>query len=380
MKRRKILIFIDSFLPGYKGGGPVTSIANLVNLLNKHFDVCIVTRNHDFGEQKPYDNILFDEITKYRDYNVIYLSKTNRKTISKVIQEFNPDLLYVNSLFATTTQIVMFLNKTIFHKKMILAPRGELQENALEIKKTKKSIYLFLYKLLRLYKNTHFHSTDTIETHRIRSLFGISQIRELSNAVKVHNFKPLSKKENELKLIFVSRIAKKKNLDYALEVLRGIKSKVQFDIYGPREDAGYWKQCKALIGKLPKNIEVHYKGSLKQDEIVPIMRKYHAFFFPTKSENFGHVIVEAMQSGLVPIISDQTPWVDLEDKDAGWDIALNDENKFVQAIEKLYGMDNNTYEKLSEGTIKHIQERLNMDLLEKQYVDFFNEVMNEDEE
>jgi len=25
---KKVLIFVDSFLPGYKGGGPITSISN----------------------------------------------------------------------------------------------------------------------------------------------------------------------------------------------------------------------------------------------------------------------------------------------------------------------------------------------------------------
>lgn len=374
---KKILIFVDSFLPGYQGGGPITSIVSLTKLLNTHFTIYIATRNHDFGNSKPYDNIEFNQIVKYQDFNVIYLSEITLNSCRKVIKEIDPDIIYVNSFFSTISQRVMILNKTIFRKKLVVSPRGELQENALKIKKTKKSIYLFFYKLLGLYRDLHFHSTDTIETHRIKSLFNINQVSEIPNAVKIYNLMPLSKKENHLKLIFISRISTKKNLDYALEILSNVKSKVQFDIYGPKEDKSYWKTCKGLIEKLPSNIEIHYKGSLKQNEIVSTMRDYHAFFFPTKSENFGHVIVESMQSGLIPIISDQTPWIDLESKDIGWAISLNDKNKFVQAIGSLYMMDDLTYEKHSENTIKYIHEQLNMELVEKKYVNFFNKVINE---
>jgi len=42
---KKIIIFADSFLPGFKGGGPATSTANLVNLLNISFDIFTCNRN-----------------------------------------------------------------------------------------------------------------------------------------------------------------------------------------------------------------------------------------------------------------------------------------------------------------------------------------------
>ena len=371
---KKILIFADSFLPGFKGGGPITSVSNLVNLLNKDFNILICTRNHDFGESKPYKDIVYDKITRYQKYNVIYLSKMDKKNIVKVIEEFNPDMIYLNSFFSAITQIVMFLNKFTFKKKLIVAPRGELQQNALNIKKTKKSIYLAIYKLLGFYKNIYFHSTDPIETDSIKNMFGVDTITQLQNPVKLHRFEPLVKKENELKLIFVSRISRKKNLHYALNLLKNIKYDIVFDIYGPKEDMEYWSECQDIIDKLPKNIIVSYKGSLVQSEIVEKMRKYHAFFFPTLSENFGHVIVEAMQAGLVPIISDQTPWLNLEYKNIGWDIDLADKKLFIKAIEKLYKMNNVDYSQLSLNTIDYIHKKLDMKRLKNDYIAFFNKI------
>ena len=374
---QKILIFTDSFLPGYKGGGPITSISNLVILLNNHFDILICTRDRDFGDTEPYKDIEQDKITKYKEYNVIYLSSMDKQSLSKVIIDFNPDLLYLNSFFSKTTQIVMFLNKFTFKKKLIVAPRGELQENALNIKKTKKSIYLAIYKLLGFYKNIHFHSTDTIETDSIKNMFGIDAITQLQNAVKINNFEPLMKKENELKIIFVSRVSRKKNLHYALNLLKNIKYDIVFDIYGPKEDMNYWNECQNIIDTLPKNIHVSYRGSLSQNEIVGKMREYHTFLFPTLSENFGHVIVESMQAGLVPLISDQTPWLNLDDINAGWDIPLNNDKLHIKAIEKLYVMGTEEYAKKSLAIMKYIHNKLDMQKLAKDYTKFFNKIIGE---
>jgi len=376
-RNEKILIFTDSFLPGFKGGGPITSISNLVSLLNENFNILICTRDRDFGDVKPYTDIEKDKITKYAEYNIIYLSSIDNSSISKVIKNFNPDLLYLNSFFSSITQTVMFVNKIYFNKKLIVAPRGELQENALNIKKMKKSTYIFIYKLLGLYKKIYFHSTDIIETKCIQNIFNIDNITQLQNAVKISKFEPLAKKENNLKIIFVSRISKKKNLHYALNLFKDFKYNIVFDIYGPKEDADYWDECQHIVDTLPENISVSYKGSLAQNKIVEKMREYHAFLFPTLSENFGHVIVEAMQAGLVPLISDQTPWLNLDNINAGWDIPLNKDRLYIEALEELYTMNNKSYTKKSLDVMRYIHKELDIDKLKRDYKNFFNQTIGD---
>ena len=50
-QKSKILVFVDFFLPGYKAGGPITTIENLTNALKDKFDFSIITRNYDLGEE-----------------------------------------------------------------------------------------------------------------------------------------------------------------------------------------------------------------------------------------------------------------------------------------------------------------------------------------
>jgi len=367
----KILFFIDSFLPGYKGGGPVTSISNLTTLLKDSADILICTKNHDFGSCDIYEGIISDKVTRFEDKNVIYLSKMNISSIIETIDNFNPDVIYLNSFFSKTTQLVLFINYMKYNHKVIVAPRGELQDNALKIKHIKKFVYLFFYRILRIQKSVHFHSTDPIESNSIKKILSTNNITEIQNPVKVCKFKPLVKDTSILKIVFVSRISRKKNLLFALELLQPITQKIIFDIYGPKEDVKYWRKCQEVIDNLPKNIMVSYKGELPQQEVITTMRQYHVFLLPTFSENFGHVIVEAMQAGLIPVISDQTPWNKLQGLNVGWSIPLNRRANYVKAINSLCEINNKDYKERSSRVMNYINTKIDADLIAEKYLNFF---------
>ena len=69
-----VLIMIGDYLPGYKGGGPTRSIANLVDLLSDAVKFKIITSDRDFGESDPYSEILYNGWNKVGKADVMYLS------------------------------------------------------------------------------------------------------------------------------------------------------------------------------------------------------------------------------------------------------------------------------------------------------------------
>jgi len=369
---KKILIIIDNFLPGYKFGGPVKSISNLVSSLNNNLDILICTKNHDYGDKSVYKQIISNKITTFDNKKIIYLSKIDSRSIYGIIETFNPDTIYLNSFFGKSTQLVLLLNIIKFQKKIILAPRGELLANALNLKNTKKIIYLAIYKLLRIAKKISFHATDPIETSVIKKLFNITNVTELPNIIKKQNLSALSKDSTETKIIFLSRISRKKNLIFSLQLLKLISHDVIFDIYGPKEDIKYWQECLEVISQLPSNINVSYKGQIRPEKVLSTMRQYHVFLFPTLSENFGHAIVESMQAGLVPVISDQTPWQNLQKKNVGWSIPLNRTDDYIQAINTLCEINSKEYSKKSLRVIQFINASTNNKTLIENYFNFFN--------
>ena len=126
-----------------------------------------------------------------------------------------------------------------------------------------------------------------------------------------------------------------KNLDYALRVLAQVRTQVRFSIYGPIEVVTYWEECQKLMAELPANVEVNYCGSIEHDNVVATISELDLFFLPSRGENFGHVIHEALRAGLPLLISDRTPWKDLAELGVGWDLALGDMSAFVRRIEEV---------------------------------------------
>jgi glycosyltransferase involved in cell wall biosynthesis len=360
---QKLLILTRWYLPATKSGGTVRSIRPLVKGLKDDFDITILTSNKDLGSDKPYEGVVFDHLTTYDDTKIIYLSVLNIKNIYKQIKSVNPDIIYVNSFFDITTQIVLLLNYfKRLNVKIILSPRGELGEGALSIKSHKKNIYLTLHKLLNLSKGIVYHATGNEDVKDIRKIFSKNEIQNLTNLsedIEI-NF-PLPVKEvDKLKMVFISRIAPKKNLDYALEILEKytFNGFIEFDIYGPDEDFEYWQKCQKIIAKMPNNIKVNYKGFVNPSLIKKTLSNYHLFFFPTKGENFGHAIVESMQVGLIPLISDKTPWLELEQLHVGFSLSLGNTDAFGNAIKEMLLLSNEDFLQYSKNTKTYIEKKI----------------------
>jgi glycosyltransferase involved in cell wall biosynthesis len=256
-------------------------------------------------------------------------------------------------------------------KDLVIAPRGEFLSGAIKIKKVKKFLYLKLAYLSGLYRDIFWHATSKDEQKSIVELLNIipNKIRIAQNISRLgeENSSTDNKKHGQysstkkrvLKIVFLSRICKDKNLIYALEVLQKVTTNTIFDIYGPIEDNGIWAECQKEIEQMRLNIRVNYFGIVKREDVKSIFRQYDLFFLPSFSENFGHVIVESLSVGTPVLLSDKTPWRNLEEKGWGWDFSLDDKEKFVEVIHgmaiHLQSYFEERREKIKSSFIKHLK-------------------------
>lgn len=348
----KLLIFIDWYKPGFKAGGPIRSISNLVDQLNDKFDFHIVTSNCDYLENTPYQTIKTDEWNTIDNAKVFYLSKpnTNAKRIKNLIQEVSPDSIYCNSLYSYYFSLLPIYIAKKLKIRTILAVRGMLSKGSLGVKSRKKTFFLKSARFIGYFNNVIFHATTDDEKNDIVNAFGKNSEIVVANNLpqkKSTIFQKKHKNNNELKMVSVARIAPEKNTLFAIEILSNCKNNISFDIFGPIYNQDYWNRCLKQISHLPKNITVQYKGALNHNELDETLKNYEALFLPSTGENFGHIILESMLNSCVPVISDKTPWKDLENKKIGFDIPLQNKQLFSEKIDLLAAMNQEEFDETS---------------------------------
>ena len=345
-KRFKILIIIDWFPPAYRAGGPIRSTVNLIDSLSEFFDFYILTSNRDLGNIKLNVNH-----SRWLDYDtsvkVFYvdMDKSPFATIKEQIHSLKFDLAIVNGMYSWFYSILPVL--LIKKRPLIIFPRGMLSEHSLASKTFKKKLFLNIIKILPLYKKLHYAVTGEEEYNDLKKIFPSADIFMVPNLVKKpEEFVPTDKKPGELRLINLSRISPVKNIELALEALKdNYNGKITYDIYGHSDNNEYLNKLKKISAKLPENIEVNFKGGYSGNT-TELIRKYHFLFSTTKGENFGHSVYEAFSAGRPVIISDNTPWKNLELYNIGWDLPLEKKN-FTEKIKLCLSMDNAQYRKMS---------------------------------
>jgi glycosyltransferase involved in cell wall biosynthesis len=358
-RKKIILTFIGHYLPGYKSGGPVRTISNMLYLLADNYDFKIITRDRDLLENKTYQNINVNRWNLLPNCKVFYHNL--KMSLRRIINDASFDMYYLNSLFDYNFSIkVVLLHKLglIPQKQIVLAPRGELLAGALSTKALSKRIFLTLVKLVSLYKNVIWHASSEHEESLIKKEFGENIITRVALDVPHYNLKTQierthKKTKGMLKILFISRIAKTKNLKFVIEVLSMVTGDFTLDIYGPIIDEQYWQECKSKIISWIKN-KIVYKGIINNDHIDEIYPNYDLLFFPTLGESFGHVIFESLSFGTPVLCTETTPWNRLSDYNAGWNISLDKFQQHVDLIESLILLDDETYRKYATGCEKYL--------------------------
>lgn len=350
MANPSILIFTDWFYPGFKAGGPIRSIVNLVDALESKMSINIFTSDRDFQDTSQYNDIIPNKWVKYGESSRIFYASPNYLTmrnIRGIIDDVNPSTVYLNSMWSLHFTLyplwAMKGNHTI---KKVLAPRGMLKKSAMEIKYPKKLLSIWFLKAFGILNNCVFHSTDLSETQSIGKYFSNS-IFTLENIPKTaQNFVCIEKCTGSIKLVYISRIHPIKNLIFLLNALLQMPRdiSVEFNVYGPKEDNNYFEECKRIASKSAPWIKVCFKGSLHNSLINSILQSHHFFVLPTKGENFGHAIFESFSAGRPVIISDQTPWRRLENKQVGFDLPLDKPNSWTDKIKMCAEMNQEEYD------------------------------------
>ena len=354
MIKKRILVILHTYLPGFRSGGPIRSIEGLILQLKDSLDFYVYTSDRDLGDSRTYPGIRCNEWLARDGYQVYYeKGRTFLPRLARIIRGIDPHSVYLNSLFdyRYSIRIAALKRLGLLKCRLVLAPRGELSPAALSLKKTKKRLFLAMAGLLDLYREIHWHASTETEKKEILDHFGTTAVwialdlsRPASSpAWPVHR----AKAGDGLELVFLSRICRIKNLGFALEVLSQCNFSTLFHIYGPIEDETYWLECQRRMATMPGNIQVQYRGAIAHNDVPAMLAAYDFLFLPTLGESYGHVVMESLLAGTPVIISDRTPWKQLEPDGAGFMVRGFGHSDYLDVLARAFAMDGSTYDRMS---------------------------------
>lgn len=371
---KKILILAGRYLPGYKDGGPVRSILNLSEWMGDEYDLRIMCHDRDHGDTERYPNIKVDEWNQVGKAKVWYTESFDIRTIATLADE--ADVVYSCGPYNNYAIYAMRLKKNGRMKApLVIASMGSFSPEAFAIKGKKKELFVKAMKFAGYFKKVVWSVTSTREEEELKAIIGQdAKCMIASDLARKGGQEHLAVKEdNALKVIFLSRISRKKNLVVVPDILKitNPESNISIDVFGIAEDEDYLKECLEKFGKLPSNIKWEYKGEIDSEGVPRIFSDYDAFLFPTLGENYGHVIAESLGAGCVPVISDTTPWLDLDENKSGYVCSLNDLSSFAKALDELAVTNGSDYEVLVENCISYIEKKKEEDVASSGYRTIF---------
>jgi Glycosyltransferase len=388
---KKILIFIDWFVPGYKAGGPISSNANLIDNLSLEYEFYVITRDTDYCVITPYTNVTSDAWNLRDNGARVYYFSSQRLSIRnliKVSRTIEADVVYINGIYSFYFSLLPLIwFKYFTRKKVVVSARGMLSDHTFSSKKAKKQLFYAIARLTRLYKRITFHATNENEAAQIRKNVGfkgtIKVAPNLPPKAPAVLDRQITKKSGELRLISIARVSPEKNTLFALKILEKLTTddgekhtivmpkpySLIFDLYGTIYNQAYWDECQRVIQTLPSHITVNFCGALEKEKIHETLNQYHFLFMPSQGENYGHSIVESFLAGCPVIISDRTPWRNQPPNQThtsftlthphtpiwGWDLPLENPDAFVSIMDYCVKMEQDEYTNMSKSAFEYGQ-------------------------
>ena len=347
----RICLVSSSFYPATFYGGPISATWDLSKkLANNGIEVYVSTTNANGTSKLDVNTSAFikkDKNLFVRYYNEQIINKFSLAFIVGVWSDIKKsDVVYIQYLFHYTV-FISVLFSFLLRKKVVICPRGSLSEWGLNYKhKWIKKIWLNVF-IRPFAKNVTWQACSYLEVEDIKKIFKSSEIAEINDGIDFDSFQDV---EGLSKLELVNKFANqnfKKVSDVffsmgRLHEIKGFEVIIDaFDLFvkdNPNAklliaggDDGYETFLKKKIEKLSLLDSVFLIGTVNHKDKCKLLSNCSAFTLASKFESFGIVIAEALASGVPVIISNKTPWKDIEKNNCGI-FTENNKNSFYNSF------------------------------------------------
>ena len=236
--------------------------------------------------------------------------------IRRLLIEERYDSVHLHGTWSPVLAVAAFIARSQ-GISYVVSPHGCLEPWALQHRKLKKQVALFVYQR-RVFRNASMLvATSRQELESIRATGLVGPVALLPNGVDLV-VDSLRCANHVRKLLFLSRIHPKKGLrDLVVAWAKVRQSGWRVVVAGPSE-GGYEDEIKLLTRKLGIEGDFDFPGLVSGEMKERCFAEADIFILPTYSENFGIAIAEALARGIPVITTTGAPWQELETHSCGW--------------------------------------------------------------
>ncbi|OWX99683.1 hypothetical protein B6V75_18225 [Thioclava sp. F1Mire-8] len=232
---------------------------------------------------------------------------------------------------------------------LVISPRGMLGDAALSFSAYSKKFFWTLRQADALKPTSCFHATSYAELDDIRSAGLTAPVAIIPNGIDIPPFQLKNGDRARRTVLCLGRIHPKKGIERLIHAWAKIEAENvdwQLHIVGPSEK-GHTEELKSVVASLGLS-RVFFKGAIYGNEKQDAYASADLFVLPTRHENFGMVVAEALAHGTPVICTKGAPWEGMEREGCGWWVDHNPNDIAAALTEAM----DHPIQKLSEMGMK----------------------------
>ena len=350
----RICLVSSSFYPATFYGGPISATWGLSKkIAEKGHEIYVSTTNAN-GNKKlvvECNNFLEKEnqvFVKYYNEQI-----TNKFSLSFVFGIWSDikksDIVYIQYLFHYTV-LFSFLFSVFQNKKIIACPRGSFSSFTLNNKFPFIKLVWLNFFIKPMVSKIIWQASSYLEEKDILAKFPHANVEIINDGIDYDSFQNsiiISRNEllnkftgvtfNDVSNVFFSmgRLHKIKGFDVLIDAFNlFLKKDKDSKLIIAGGDDGVGKQLQNQINKLNLSSSVFLVGAINFADKKLLFNNCDYFTLASEFESFGIVIVEALSCGKPVVISNKTPWKDIQINNCGI-LADNEKHSFNDAFSKI---------------------------------------------
>lgn len=358
-------------------GGPSYNVTNLMRELVDMKCLCNITT---IASKTPLLKDVMNEKNCFIKKKANYLNL--RRHFKSICLRDADVVFHGHGIWQTPVHAMAKMAKK-YNIPYVISPRGMLEPWALHNHKWGKKIILWSYQYSDLAYANCIHATAQIEANNIRNLGFKNPIAIIPNGVNLSEFpqRIVTSHKEKRTLLFLSRIHPKKGIELLVEAWskldNDIRNNWQVKIVGNGEKKYLTKLLKLIENK--KLIgEIFFIGPKFGIDKVNTYHEVDLFILPTYSENFGNVIIEALSCGLPVITTKNTPWEELNLRNAGWWIDLGID-QLVTTLNTALKLTDIERQQMGYNGRKLVEESYSIEIVAEKMIQLYEWMLNRKE-